>query len=157
MTKKIILAVVIAAVVFALYYFVPFPKTMDFQLDGFIRNTKGETIAPCSVEFSGGMQRYLIKKENILEGTLQFSDGTQTYTYTFDTLVTPYRLRDLNYAYGYRYDEHNNSVSCKLYFTDDLSTYVVLDGGTAYCISTLEESKFLNIYEVIAQTNSISN
>ena len=156
MIKKIIAAVVIAAVIFALYYFIPFPKTIDFKLDGSNRNANGEAIAPCSVEFSGRMQRYLIKKENILEGTLQFSDGTQTYTYTFDTLVTPYRLRDLNYAYGYRYDEHNNSVSCKLYFTDDLSTFIVLDNGTAYCVSTLEESKFIKIYEVIAQVNSIS-
>ena len=157
MFKKIILAVVIAAVAFSLYYFIPFPKTMDFKMDGFIRNAKGETITPCSVEFSGGMQRYLIKKENLLEGTLRLTAESQDLTYTFHTVVTSYRLRDLNYAYGYRYDEQNNSVSCTLYFTNNLSTYVILDNGTAYCVSTLEEEKFLKIYEVIAQTNILSD
>jgi hypothetical protein len=63
MTKKIIAAAAAAAIVFALFHFIPISKKMDLKMAGSIRSADGEVIAPCSVELDGQEQHYLFGKK----------------------------------------------------------------------------------------------
>ena len=163
MTKKIIAAAAVAAIVFALFHFIPISKKMDLKMDGSIRSADGEVIAPCSVELGGREQYYLFgKKVDALKGTLKLTgtSGTVTADVLLSIYTSPDKLpngednpsKNIKKYSGFRYDGATNSmVTCDIYAAVDRSSYVLVDSGTIYCFSALAEAEFLEFFEQIKQ------
>ena len=155
MNKKAIAALLIIIAVFALLYFIPFPGNADFALNGSIRSAEGDVITPCSVKFSGHELRFLFK-DNKLSGTLHLTENSQNNTFDVSAEIHAIPEEDpngnLNYISTLRYDkELNRYVSLYVYFTDDRTTCLVVDNGTIYFASSLEEAQADQIFDQIAK------
>ena len=69
---------------------------------------------------------------------------------TPDGTANPFK--NLVYCTGSRYDgKTNNNVICHIYSAADRSAYILVDNGTIYCFTTLEESAFLEFFELVKQ------
>ena len=155
MARKIIIIAIIAIALFSLFYFVPFPANADFTMNGFIRSADGSATAPCTVKFDGREQRFLLQ-QNKLKGTIHLMENSQSVTADISGFIVSIPDEDpngnLNFASCARYDaKQNQHVSCTVYFTDDRSTYVVVDNGTIYCVSSLAEAEVSELFDQITK------
>ena len=168
MLKKVmkiaIPAVIVIAIVFTLLHFLPFTKNMDIKMDGTVRNADGDLLSSCSINLDGKEYSYLLgNKADVLKGSMELTGDFETissHTIHLSTTTLPEKnpdgsdnpFKNLVYRSGFRYDEKtNSSLTFCIFSTVDGSAHVVVDNGTIYCFSTLEEAKFLEVFERIKQ------
>jgi len=162
MSKKTVTVIVIAsilAVAITLLHYIPIPKDVSFSMDGSIRSADGDVIKPCTMTYNGNEVYFIFQnKRNELRGKLYLIDESRTiYSYMalyFDPLPnspdTP--GGKLNFATGKLYrGEALGFFPCSVYFTDDRSTYIILYSGKIYCVSSLSEAEFMEVFRAVGQ------
>ena len=152
MIKKIIIAILLLTGAYIYLYYHPISIERDFAMSGSILSAEGEALSPCSVNFDGRVEYYVLgNRPSGLTGTLQLSnENTITSTIYLELSSVTVDGTTLQVASGIRYrGKALGPVSCSIYFNKSRSACILLDHKTIFSLGSPEEAAVL--FDQVAQ------